>query len=98
MKPQFKEFTQFEDIPYRAGFVCLCGKSGNGYSYELGPGWGKPLPKAKLVGYCSTLSGYMMVFECPVCFRKFRYHGTTTDRYDFDRFKKEMELVKKLEK
>lgn len=98
MSTEFKEFTQCEDIPYTPGFVCPCGKSGNGYSYAIGPGWGSPLPKAKLVGYCETPSGYMMVFECPFCFQKFRYHNTTTDRYDFDRFKSEMELVKKLEK
>lgn len=48
MKTEFKEFTQCEDIPYRVGFVCLCGKSGNGYSYERGPGWGNPYRRQNL--------------------------------------------------
>lgn len=93
---EFEEFAQYEDIPYTPRFVCPCGESGDGYRSVV-PYIGDRLPKAKLVGYCSTPSGYMMVFECPVCFRKFRYHNTTSGRYDFDRFKEEMCLVKELE-
>lgn len=98
MNDKFKEFPQYEAIPYRSDFRCPCGASGDGYKWALGPHWGERLPRARLVGWCSTPSGYMMVFECPICFAKFRYHGTTTERWDRKRFLAEMELVKRLER
>ena len=38
--------------------------------------------KPKLVGWCETDYGYMMIAECPHCFEKFRFHGTVCDKHD----------------
>lgn len=91
-----RKFAQYEAIAYRPNFKCVCGKSGDGYNWGLGPNWGNRLPRARLVGWCCTPSGYMMVFECPFCFAKFRYHGTTTERNDETRFLNELKLIAKL--
>ena len=98
MFSEISEFTQYESIPYSGSFTCSnCGKSGDGYHHVPGIGY-IPLPKAKLVGWCYTKTGYMMVFECQECFEKFRYHNSTTGRCNWDSFKDELWLVWILEK
>ena len=84
------KFNNYEAIPYRADFTCPeCGKSsGNGDG---------GLVKAPLMGWCETPAGYMMVFECPVCFALFRYHGCSRERNSWDRFRPELELILRLE-
>ena len=44
--------------------------------------------KPKLVGWCDTDWGYMMIVECPHCFEKYRFHGTSLQRekHDLDAF------------
>lgn len=55
-------------------FLCTeCGKSGIDT-----PGKDKP----KLVGWCETEWGFMMIAECPHCFEKFRFHGTVCNKHD----------------
>lgn len=77
-----KEYYQYEDIPYSGTMECpQC----------YGSGIGSWRDSAKLVGWCSTERGYMMVFECPHCFQKFRYHGCMDERWDWERFKLKME-------
>ncbi len=44
--------------------------------------------KPTLVGWCDTDWGLQMVLECPVCFTKYRFHGTAGlgDQKDPDKF------------
>ena len=79
------EYTE-ESRQEQEGQVIVCGKSGDGWTHVLGEGNVK-LPEATLIGYCETQnSGFMEIYECPFCFKKFRYHGATTDRWNEDRF------------
>lgn len=81
------KIASYQDIPVVKDFICPeCGKSGDGWTHVLGEGNVK-LPEATLIGYCETQnSGFMEIYECPFCFKKFRYHGATTDRWNEDRF------------
>lgn len=97
---EIKKIQQHESIPYVSDFKCPeCGKSGDAFIHVIGEGY-KKLPEAKLIGYCeSILDGtFMMVFECPNCFGKFKYHNTTTARYNWEDFKEELWLVWTLQK
>ena len=62
-------------------FICPeCGKSAiDGFNGESKP---------KLVGWCDTDWGYMMIVECPHCFEKYRFHGTDlqSEKHDLDAF------------
>lgn len=90
---ELQEFPQYEGIPYVADFKCAnCGKSGHGYQHVPGDGYVE-LPHGKLVGWCEDKYGYQMVFECPICFEKYRYHNCTTGRSSWDSFKHELFLV-----
>lgn len=92
MLSKLREFAQYESIEYTADFKCPhCGKSGDGHVHE--PGGYVKLPQGKLIGWCSTTYGYQMVFECPICFEKYRYHNCTTGRCTWDSFKHELFLV-----
>ena len=92
MLSEITHFAQYEDIPYVADFKCPeCGKSGDGYIHK--PGGYVEMDKGKLIGYCSTPHGYQMVFECPHCFTKYRYHNCTTGRNEWNTFKDELFLV-----
>ena len=92
MLSKLREFAQYESIEYTADFKCPhCGKSGDGHVHE--PGGYVKLPQGKLIGWCSTTYGYQMVFECPICFEKYRYHNCTTGRSTWDSFKHELFLV-----
>ena len=93
MLNELQEFPQYEGIPYVADFKCaICGKSGHGYQHVPGDGYVE-LPHGKLVGWCEDKYGYQMVFECPICFEKYRYHNCTTGRSSWDSFKHELFLV-----
>lgn len=93
MLNELQEFPQYEGIPYVANFKCAnCGKSGHGYQHVPGDGYVE-LPHGKLVGWCEDKYGYQMIFECPICFEKYRYHNCTTGRSSWDSFKHELFLV-----
>lgn len=98
MMNELREFPQYEDIPYAGDFKCPnCGKSGDGFTHVPGEGY-VPIQSAKLIGYCySNVSGYQMVYECPVCHNKFRYHNCTTERSNFEDFKLALLLTWKLQ-
>jgi len=71
------KFPQWESIPYAFNFACQdCGCS---MIDDI-------IHKPNLVGWCETSQGYMLVFECPVCFNKFRCHCNTGDKFDKERF------------
>lgn len=66
------KIPQFEDIPYARDFNCPnCDKTGffDGFGEE-------EREKPNIVGWCETNIGYMMVFECPHCYQRYRFHGT----------------------
>lgn len=93
MFQQLQEYPQYEDIPYAGDFICPhCGGSGHGYYHTPGYGYNK-LPDETLIGWCCTNNGYMMVFECPKCFGKFRHHNVTIERNDWNKFKDELWLT-----
>ena len=55
----------------------------NGSGIEV---FGKEKPK--LVGWADTEWGFQMIVECPCCFTKYRFHGSSgwDDQRDLDRF------------
>ena len=72
------KISQWESIPYAPDLSCQeCGKPHN---YVLHGN----LP-AKIVGWCECDYGYQLVFECPYCFSKFRYHPQD-NKFDIDDF------------
>lgn len=65
------KISQWESIEYAGDFNCHhCDKSG---FYDL---YGEERMKPNIVGWCETHIGYMGIFECPVCFEKYRFHCT----------------------
>lgn len=81
------EFYQYEDIPYVRDFCCPeCGAKN--YLDQ----------SARIIGYCSTSVGYMMVFECMDCGARFRYHNCTKERNNFEKFKGEVWLQEQISK
>ena len=65
------KIPQYESIPYARDFICPhCDKSG------FFDGYGEPRIKPNVIGWCDTNIGYMIVFECPCCFKKYRFHCT----------------------
>jgi len=93
MLTQLREFPQYESIEYAGDFVCpTCGESGDKF---MGGTYSRreTIKEAPLIGWCNTPNGYMMVFECPICFEKFRYHNSTTERNNWESFKNELWLV-----
>lgn len=76
------KIEQWESIPYAPDFCCQeCGKSGITIrSWE-------PKDKMIAVGWCECNIGLMLVYECPYCHSRFRFHSTLdwhTDYEDFD--------------
>lgn len=70
--------AQWQSIPYVSDFMCPeCGQCSIAFDADIKP---------NLVGWCDTPRGFMMVFECPKCFSKFRCHCNTGDKTDKERF------------
>ncbi|MBP5722183.1 MAG: hypothetical protein J6X18_01175 [Bacteroidales bacterium] len=66
------KISQYEVIEYAGDLECPeCGKSGIGCC-------GRWTERPDLVGWCETSRGYMCVFECPVCGKKYRFHSMIT--------------------
>ena len=83
---QALKIGEYSNIPYVNDFTCPeCGETGDGYIHVCGEGY-VPKPRPILVGWCDTPSGFMKVFECPKCFTRFRYHGSTTERNNLEAF------------
>lgn len=78
---ELNNYTQYESIRQSKDLKCECG-----YSNYLSKNF-------IMVGYCNTNYGYMGVFECPVCFEKYRHHINTKDRYSEESFKNDVGLV-----
>lgn len=65
------KISQWESIEYAGDLNCPhCDKSGFCDLY------GEERVKPNIVGWCETHIGYMGIFECPVCFEKYRFHCT----------------------
>ena len=73
------KIPQYENIPYAKDLNCQgCGRSGFVDSNT----------KPNIVGWCETNIGYMIVFECPLCHERYRFHGTigtwSADKEEFE--------------
>lgn len=44
------------------------------------------MDKPKLIGWCDTEWGYMMIVECPHCFTKYRFHGSSVNKTELFTF------------
>jgi len=77
------KLSQWQNTPYVPDFSCPdCGRSAL---------LGKECcclaeSKPNLIGWCETPNGYMMVFECPICFAKYRFHCNTGNKLDKKNF------------
>lgn len=81
-----RQISNYEAIPVVKDFICpYCNGSGDGFHHVPGEGY-VSLPEARIIGYCETPSGFMCIYECTQCFKKFRYHGCTSDRWDKEKF------------
>ena len=68
------KISQYEGIPYIKDYKCpSCGQC------SIGGDLAKPF----LTGWCETHNGFMLIFECPICFTKFRCH-CSTDIFDIN--------------
>ena len=87
----FKEFegmkiTQYENILVSKDMAC---NGSSQFDYSIDSRFAEPTP----IGWCDTEHGYMAVFECPKCYTKYRFHISTTGRYDKDRFYQDFALL-----
>ena len=74
-----RKISNYEVYDVVKDFECPnCHKSG------LDP-W-EILKEPTLVGWAETPNGFMMCFECPECFSKFRWHGSTWEKNNEDDF------------
>lgn len=65
------KISQWESIKYTSDFNCPhCNKSGFFDVYR------EKKERPNIVGWCESNIGYMGVFECPICFEKYRFHST----------------------
>lgn len=71
------KISNWESIEYSEGLNCPNENCGN-KSYDD--------DARNIIGWCDTPYGYMMVCECKKCFTKYRFHGTTGNKFDFDNF------------
>ena len=91
------KITGYDSIRYVKDITCPnCGKSGYGSTYVIGVGY-KEMKSPKLIGWCETPQGLMMVHECPECFTKFRFHNCTTERNSLEKFKESFFLKMRLQ-
>lgn len=58
-----EKFPDYRIIPYAPDLVCQEGDMAFG-------------EKGRLVGYCETNIGHMLVCECPRCSKKYRFHAS----------------------
>ena len=74
-----RKISNYESYKVVKDFECPeCHKSGL-------DAWER-LKKPVLVGWTETPQGFMMCYECPDCFSKFRWHGSTWERNSEDDF------------
>ena len=71
------KISNWESIEYSEGLNCPNENCDNKSYHD---------DARNIIGWCDTPYGYMMVCECKKCFTKYRFHGTTGDRFDFDNF------------
>lgn len=74
------KIAQWESIPYALDLICQECREPHRYASVGNTGH-----TAKIVGWVECEYGYQLVFECPYCFTKFRYHPHDK-KYDIDDF------------
>lgn len=80
------KLSNYDSYEYTKLLECPeCGRSGEfEYNNKV---------KSILVGWCETPQGFMFIKECPHCGTRYRFHGTTTERYDYYRFLENFSLA-----
>lgn len=82
------QFPQYEDIAVSRDMDCpQCGKSSYFDESKTDP---------RRVGWCDTRHGFMIVCECPHCFSRYRFHISTTGRWDKKAFYRDFALSLRL--
>lgn len=71
------KISNWESILYSEGINCPNPECDNKGHYD---------DSRNILGWCDTPYGYMFVCECKKCFTKYRFHGTTGNKFDFDKF------------
>lgn len=80
------KLANYESYEYSKLLECPeCGRSG-----ELNY---RDKDKSILVGWCETPQGFMYVKECPYCGTKYRFHGTTSERFNYYGFLQNFSLT-----
>ena len=72
------KISQWESIPYAPDLTCQECRKPHHYVKHGNL-------KATIVGWCECDYGYQLVFECPYCFSKFRFHPHD-NKFDIDDF------------
>ena len=80
------KISNYESYEYCKLLECPeCGKSGEiPYGSKV---------ETIIVGWCETPQGFMFIKECPICGTRYRFHGTTTERFDYYRFLENFSLA-----
>ena len=80
------KLSNYDSYEYTKLLECPeCGRSGEfEYNNKV---------QSILVGWCETPQGFMFIKECPHCGTRYRFHGTTTERYDYYRFLENFSLA-----
>ena len=79
--------VNYEAIPIAKDFRCPdCGRS---TQFPIHMNEVEPTP----IGWCDTEHGIMGIFECPLCFSKFRFHISTNGRWSKDKFYEDFALL-----
>ena len=83
------KISQYENILISKDTACPECNGSSQLDYSIDSRFSEPTP----IGWCDTKHGFMAVFECPKCFTKYRFHISTTGRYDKDRFYSDFALL-----
>ncbi len=71
------KISNWEHIPYSEGINCPNPDCDNKSYHD---------DARNILGWCETPYGFMEVCECKKCFTKYRFHGTSGDKFDFKNF------------
>ena len=83
------KIAQYQDIFVSKDMACPECNGSSQFSFSYDKNMAEPTP----IGWCETEYGFMACFECPKCFTKYRFHISTTGRWDKDLFYRDYALL-----
>ncbi|MBQ9357530.1 MAG: hypothetical protein IJT98_09625 [Prevotella sp.] len=83
------KIAQYQDILVSKDMACPECNGSSQFSYDYDRNMVEPTP----IGWCETENGFMACFECPKCFTKYRFHISTTGRWEKDQFYRDYALL-----